>query len=127
MKQGKEQSLFTNTNSTKVEKELEEAAYALFSELKRCLRKRDFKSFENVVIEARRISKAKKVGRTPQCLINKVADLKEHDGKNLLHLAAGIAANEDDPRFFVRLLDLKFPLYSADNDYDFPAFLLCSA
>lgn len=65
------------------------------------------------------------LGRTPNCLINKVADLKEHDGKNLLHLAAGIAAFEDDTRFFIRLLDLRFPLYSADNNLDYPAYLLC--
>jgi len=67
-----------------------------------------------------------KLGRTPLCLINKVADLKEYDGKNLLHLAAGIAAKENDPRFFVRLLDLRFPLYSADNNLDYPSFILCS-
>jgi hypothetical protein len=54
------------------------------------------------------------VGRTPLCLINKLADLKEIDGKNLLHLAAGIAAKEDDHRYFIRLLDLKFPPYGID-------------
>lgn len=109
-----------------MEKELEEAAYALFLELKRCLRERNFKDFEQVVVEARRISKMAKLGRTPLCLINKVADIKEHDGKNLLHLAAGIAAYEDETRFFVRLLDLRFPLYSADTNLDYPPFLLCS-
>ena len=94
--------------------------------LKRCLRDRDFKTFENEVVAARKISKLGKVGRTPYCLINRLADIKEIDKKNLLHLAAGIAANEDDPRFFVRLLDLRFPLYSADVDLNYPAFLLCS-
>ena len=104
---------------------MEEAAYALFSELKRCLRSRDFKQFEVVVVEARKISKAGKIGRTPACLINKVADIKEHDGKNLLHLAAMIACSEDDPRFFIRLLDLRFPLHSVDQNLDYPAFILC--
>lgn len=94
--------------------------------LKRCLRDRDFKTFETEVVAARKISKLGKVGRTPYCLINRLADIKEIDNKNLLHLAAGIAANEDDPRFFVRLLDLRFPLYSADIDLNYPAFLLCS-
>ena len=107
-----------------MDKELDEAAYALFSELKRQLRARDFKQFETVVIEARRIAKTRKIGRTPLCLINRVADLKEHDGKNLLHLTAGIAASENDPRFFMRLIDLKFPLYSADENNDFPAFII---
>jgi len=45
-KSGRKSNPFSKVNSTKMEKELEEAAYALFSELKRCLRKRDFKSFE---------------------------------------------------------------------------------
>lgn len=121
----KQKDQFSKVNSIKIEKELEEAAYALFSELKRCLRARDFKQFEVVVVEARKISKASKLGRTPLCLINKVADIKEHDGKNLCHLAAMVAASEDDPRFFVRLLDLRFPLYSADQNLDYPAFILC--
>ena len=53
-----------------------------------------------------------------------MAELKERDGKNLLHLAAGIAAKEDDTRFFIRLLDLHFPLYTPDLDFVFPAFLI---
>jgi len=51
-------------------------------------------------------------------LINKLADLKVDDGKNLLHLAAGIAAQEseeDNTRYFKRLLDLRFPLYNMDS------------
>jgi hypothetical protein len=105
---------FSKVNSAKVEKELEEAANALFHELKRCLNARDFKQFETVVVEARRISKAAKLGRTPLCLINKVADIREQDGRNLLHLAALVASTEEDTRFFIRLLDLRFPLYSED-------------
>ena len=46
------------------------------------------------------------------------------DGKNMLHLAALIAAKEDDTRFFVRLLDLKFPLYSEDDHMNFPPFYI---
>ena len=46
------------------------------------------------------------------------------DGKNMLHLAALIAAKEDDTRFFVRLLDLKFPLYSQDDQMNFPPFFI---
>jgi len=88
---------------------------ALYSELKRCLRKRDFETFEVRLLEARKLAKEKKLGRTSMCLINKIADLHEMDGKNMLHLAALIAAKEDDTRFFVRLLDLKFPVYSEDD------------
>lgn len=40
-----------------------------------------------------------------------MAELRERDGKNLLHLAAAIACNEDDTRYFIRLLDLHFPMY----------------
>jgi hypothetical protein len=61
-------------------------------------------------------------------LINKLADLKVDDGKNLLHLAAGIAAQEseeDNTRYFKRLLDLRFPLYNMDSKQDFPPFLIC--
>ena len=87
---------------------------------------RDFKQFETVVVEARRISKAAKLGRTPLCLINKVGDIKEEQhGRNLLHLAALVASSEEDTRFFIRLLDLRFPLYSEDHNLDYPAFILC--
>ena len=58
------------------------------------------------------------------CLINKIADFKEKDGKNILHLAAAIAAKEDDTRFFIRLLDLKIPLYHDDDQLDYPPFLI---
>lgn len=102
------------SKSIQMEKELEEASYALYTELKRCLRDRDFKAFETVVGEARKISKT--LGKSPLCLINKVADICESDGKNISHLAAIIAVQEEDPRFFIRLLELRFPLYSADHD-----------
>lgn len=59
---------------------------------------------------------------TKFCLVNKVADLREKDGKNLLHLTAAIAANDDDTRYFIRLLDMHFPLYDMDNELAFPAF-----
>jgi hypothetical protein len=61
---------------------------------------------------------------TKFCLVNKVAELREKDGKNLLHLAAAIAANEDDTRYFIRLLDLHFPQYDMDNELRFPAFYI---
>jgi len=79
------------------------------------LRKRDYESFDQRLYEARKIAKAAKLGRTSMCLINKIADFKEKDGKNILHLAAAIAAKEDDTRFFIRLLDLKIPLYHDDD------------
>lgn len=53
-----------------------------------------------------------------------MADFAEPDGKNLLHLAAQIAVAEEDTSFFVRLLDLKFPLYHADSQKNYPAFIL---
>jgi hypothetical protein len=59
---------------------------------------------------------------TKFCLVNKVADLHEKDGKNLLHLTAAIAGSEDDTRFLIRLLDMHFPLYDMDNELHFPAF-----
>ena len=74
------------------------------------------------------MSKAAKLGRTPLCLVNALADIKVDDGKNLLHLAAGIAAqvpDEDNTRYFKRLLDLNFPLYNMDEKKDFPPFLIC--
>jgi len=55
------------------------------------------------------MAKSGKLGRTKYCLVNKVAELREKDGKTLLHLAAAIAALEDDTRFFIRLLDMHFP------------------
>jgi len=45
-------------------------------------------------MEARKVAKSGKLGRTQNCLINAVAAIKEKDGKNLLHLAAAIAASE---------------------------------
>lgn len=56
--------------------------------------------------------------------MNQVAAVKEKDGKNLLHLAAALAASEQDTRYFVRLLDLNFPLYNMDSEQDFPPFLI---
>jgi len=45
-------------------------------------------------MEARQVSKSGKLGRTQSCLVNAVAGIKEKDGKNLLHLAAALAAGE---------------------------------
>jgi hypothetical protein len=107
-----------------IDLEVDNAALALYSELKRCLRKRDFESFEQRLSEARKIAKAAKLGRTSRCLINKMADLHEADGKTMLHLAALIAAKEDDTRFFVRLLDLKFPVYTEDDQMNLAPFFI---
>ena len=57
-------------------------------------------------------------------LIKTCAGHKESDGKNLLHIAAAHAAQNDDTRFFISLLGLNFPLYHEDNDHNFPAFLI---
>ena len=116
-------------NSTKKEKELQEAAFALYSELKRNMRDRNLTQFEQTVKQARKVAKTNKIGRTQLCLINALADLKEHDGKNLLHLAASIAAHDskdDTTRYFKKLIDdLRFPLYHLDDNNDYPPFLLC--
>lgn len=48
----------------------------------------------------------------------------EPNGQNLLHMAAQIAVSEEDTTFFIRLLDLKFPLYHADNESNYPSFML---
>jgi hypothetical protein len=75
-------------------------------------------------MEARKVAKSGKLGRTQYCLVNQVAAVKEKDGKNLLHLAAALAASEQDTRYFVRLLDLHFPLYNTDIEQNFPPFLI---
>jgi len=43
---------------------------------------------------------------------------------NLLHDAALTACETNDIKFFVRLLDLNFPLYTKNKNNDFPSFLL---
>ena len=57
-------------------------------------------------------------------LMKGLANYKEADGKNILHVAAAYAAQNDDTRFFISLLGLGFPLYNEDNDHNFPAFLI---
>lgn len=111
-------------NLTLKEKELAEAALALYKQLKKGMRSRDFQEFDATVAQARKISRKGKIGVTKFDLVNKMAELKERDGKNLLHLSAAIAAKEDDTRFFIRLLDLHFPLYTPDLELCFPAFYI---
>lgn len=67
------------------------------------------------------ISRGVGIGRTPLCLINKLADITEYDEKNLLHLAAAVASQygtekEDHTFYFKMLLELKFPLYNEDDN-----------
>lgn len=53
-----------------------------------------------------------------------MAEVTGPDGKNLLHLAAQVSVTDEDTNYFIRLLDLKFPLYTPDTQRNFPAFIL---
>ena len=58
-------------------------------------------------------------------MIYRLADITDDvKGYNLLHQAAEIAVTTEDCSFFVRLLDLRFPLYHETFAHEFPAFLL---
>ena len=60
----------------------------------------------------------------PNEVVEMLAENKEADEKNILHLAAQYAAQNDDTRFFIKLLELNFPLYHEDADCNFPAFYI---
>lgn len=57
--------------------------------------------------------------------MERVAEIKNESGGNLLHQAAELLVrNEDTELFFVRLLDLNFPLYSENSKGETAASIL---
>ena len=66
----------------------------------------------------------KALTKNPTELVETLANYQESDGKNILHMAAAYAAQNDDTRFFISLLSLNFPLYHEDSNHNFPAFLI---
>ena len=55
-------------------------------------------------------------------LVLRIASMKDESQKTLLHLAADNAAQHDDARYFVALVDLGFPLYDEDASGSLAAF-----
>ena len=58
-------------------------------------------------------------------LIKQLAQICERKTKNnLLHQAALVACETGDYFYFVRLLDLNFPLYTMNAEKQFPSYLI---
>ena len=55
-----------------------------------------------------------------------LASHQDSEGKNLLHEATQAVVLDDDVRFFMSLLRMKFPLYGEDVNLDFAAFQVCN-
>ena len=83
-----------------------------------------YQEFDKTVEELKMIIQATKDGSSKNEIVEKLAENKEADGKNLLHLAAQYAAEHDNSNFFIKLLELNFPLYHEDDDKNFPAFYI---
>ena len=56
--------------------------------------------------------------------MDKLAELKDNRGRNLLHEAATKAVDKDDARFLSSLLKLGFPLYEEDGRGELAPFIV---
>ena len=89
--------------------------------MKRCIKVGNLKAFREAITVVKEILRR---GDLPDFL-NKLASHKESSSqRNLLHIAAANACQEDDARFFNALLDLGFILYEEDKDGNYAAFLI---
>lgn len=96
-------------------------AATLYLEMKRCIKVGNLKAFREAITVVKEILRR---GDLPDFL-NKLASHKESSSqRNLLHIAAANACQEDDARFFNALLDLGFILYEEDKDGNYAAFLI---
>lgn len=103
--------------------ELKQKVMNLHGELVKHMDERDYPSFDEAIKRAKTFCDS---GKLPFCyhdLANQLADL-EIDGKNLLHMAAEVVVTDENTMYFVRLIDMKFPLYHTDCNGDFPTFIL---
>ena len=87
-------------------------------------KKPNYQEFDKTVEDLKTLIKHTKDETAKKEIVEKLAELKEADGKNLLHLAAQYAAEHDNSNFFIKLLELNFPLYHEDENKNFPAFYI---
>ena len=69
-----------------VSEETTRAAAALYLELKRCMKIREFKLFQKHVADA--VLFCEKIKCKPKVLFDELANLHDNEGKNILHNAA---------------------------------------